>query len=173
MKEEGKAAVARLEMSMQVEREGRRFYLEAAQKTEEAAGKALWQYLARQEALHIDYLMDERRSLVDKGKWASVGMEGLKLLLELKIPSIFPKTAEAIGPDTDQLRALQTGIEMEIKSRDLYQDLREKTEDPQGKALYEGLAQWEEGHRRLLQAEHDYLTNTGSWFDIEGLTQGL
>lgn len=172
MREETRMAVERLEMAMEIEREGRKFYLDAAERTKDERGKSMWKSLARDEALHLEYLMEEQRSLVEEGRWASFGMEGLKLLLELEIPRLFPETVEAIEADTDDLKALETAIEIESKARQLYEELAEKTARPRGKALYEDLARWEEEHRRILQAEYDYLTNTGSWLDIEGLTQG-
>jgi len=140
---------------------------------EDERGKSMWKSLARDEALHLEYLLKERRSLVEGGQWASFGMEGLKLLLELEIPPVFPETAEAIEADTDDIEALETAIEIEIKSRDLYEDLARKTKDPQGKDMYEKLARWEETHRQILQAGYDYMNKTGFWLDIQELGFGV
>lgn len=172
--EENRIAVQRLEMAMQIEREGRKFYLDAAERTEDDKGKAMWRSLARQEALHIQYLSNARRALVEKGQWASFGMEGVRFLSEQEIRRVFPETAEGkVEPSADELAALKTGIEMEIKSRDLYGELATKTKDPQGKDMYEVLARWEETHRRLLQAGYDYLKKTGFWLDVQELGFGV
>ena len=173
MKEETRMAVERLEMAMEIEREGRKFYLDAAERTEDDKGKAMWRSLARQEALHIEYLTNARRALVEKGRWASFGMGGVRFLSEQDIRRIFPETAEGeVEPSADELAALKTGIEMEIKSRDLYEDLAKKTKEPQGKDMYEKLARWEETHRQLLQAGYDYLKKTGFWLDVQELGFG-
>jgi len=169
--EEAKMAVERLEMAMQVEMGRREFYLKAAERTKDEMGKSMWKSLARDEALHLEYLTKQRRSLVEEGQWASFGMEGLKLLVELDIPLVFPEPAETIEADTDEVKALETAIEIEGKARELYEDLAEKTAHPRGKALFEALARWEEEHGRVLQAEYDCLTDTGCWLDIEGLTK--
>jgi rubrerythrin len=159
---------------MEIEREGRKFYLDAAERTVGDKGKAMWRSLARQEALHIEYLTNARRDLVEKGQWASFGMEGVRFLSKQEIHRIFPKTAESkVEPDADELAALQTGIEMEVKSRDFYEDLAKKTKDPRGKDMYEKLAQWEETHRQILQAGYDYLKKTGFWLDIQELGFGV
>jgi len=156
MEDEIRMAVQRLEMAMEIEREGRKFYLDAAERTEDDKGKVMWRSLARQEALHIEYLGNARRALVEKGQWASFGMEGVRLLSEQEIRRIFPETAEGqVEPTGDELAALRTGIEMEIRSRNLYEDLAEKTEGSQGKDMYEKLARWEETHRQILQAGHE------------------
>lgn len=171
--EENRIAVQRLEMAMEIEREGRKFYLDAAERTEDDKGKAMWRSLARQEALHIEYLTNARRTLVEKGQWASFGMEGVRFLSEQEIWRIFPETAEGqVEPGADELAALETGIEMEIKSRDLYEDLAKETKDPQGKDMYEKLARWEENHRQILQAGYDYLKKTGFWLDVQELGFG-
>jgi len=172
--EENRIAVQRIEMAMEIEREGRKFYLDAAERTEDDKGKAMWRSLARQEALHIEYLTNARRVLVEKGQWASFGMEGARFLSEQDIRRIFPETAEGeVEPGADELAALKTGIEMEIKSRDLYEDLARKTKDPQGKDMYEKLARWEETHRQILQAGYDYMNKTGFWLDIQELGFGV
>ncbi|MFQ5886913.1 MAG: hypothetical protein ACE5II_06740, partial [Anaerolineae bacterium] len=139
--EENRIVVQRIEMAMEIEREGRKFYLDAAERTEDDRGKAMWRSLARQEALHIEYLTNARRSLVEEGQWASFGMEGVRFLGQQEMRRIFPETAEGeVEPGADELAALKTGIEMEIKSRDLYEDLAKKTKNPQGKDMYEKLA---------------------------------
>lgn len=174
MEDERRVAVQQLEMAMQIEREGRKFYLDAAERTEDDKGKAMWRSLARQEALHIEYLTNARRTLVEKGQWASFGIEGVRFLSEHEIRRIFPETAEGeVEPDADEVAALETGIEMEIKSRDLYEDLAKETREPQGKDMYEKLAQWEETHRQILQAGYDYLKKTGFWLDVQELGLGV
>jgi len=100
-------------------------------------------------------------------------MEGVRLLSEQEIRRIFPETAEGqVEPTGDELAALRTGIETEIRSRNLYEDLAEKTEDSQGKDMYEKLARWEETHRQILQAGHDYLEKAGFWLDVQELGFG-
>ncbi len=172
--EENRIAVQRIEMAMEIEREGRKFYLDAAERTENDKGKVMWRSLARQEALHIEYLINARRALVEKGQWATFGIEGVRFLSKQEIRRVFPESVEGeVEPDADELTALQTGIEMEIKSRDLYENLAKETREPQGKDMYEKLAQWEETHRQILQAGYDYLKKTGFWLDVQELGLGV
>jgi len=105
MEDERRVAVQQLEMAMEID-----------ERTEDDKGKAMWRSLARQEALHLQYLTNARRTLVEKGRWASFGMEGARFLSEQEIRRIFPETAEGkVEPDADELAALETGIEMEIR----------------------------------------------------------
>ena len=43
----------------------------------------------------------------------------------------------------------------------------DRTDDPDGKAMYAYLVKQEEAHRTILGGEYDYLTGTGFWFDIQ------
>jgi len=84
-------------------------------------------------------------------------------------PPIFPTGDEIKGTEIPEreLSALQRGIEAEKDSIAFYSQERDKTDDPDGQAMYAYLVEQEEGHRTILQGEYDYLNRTGFWFDIQ------
>ncbi|MCR4437760.1 MAG: ferritin family protein [bacterium] len=56
-------------------------------------------------------------------------------------------------------------IEAETQAHERYRSLAAQTEDPQGKAMFEKLAEEEVLHRRILNDEFYYLSNRGGiWF---------
>lgn len=50
---------------------------------------------------------------------------------------------------------------------EFYSQQMNRTDDPDGKAMYAYLVSQEKGHRRILEGEYDYLTGTGFWFDVQ------
>ncbi len=81
-----------------------------------------------------------------------------------------PYRAEAIK----ELAALSRGMQAEKDSMAFYKELAEAVSDPSGRATFQRLAEEEEKHYLLLQAEHDYLSRSGFYFDtpefsLEGL----
>jgi rubrerythrin len=161
-------ALQAIETAIQIEKDGLEFYTEAAKQTADPSGKKMFQSLARDEAAHLKLFETVRESLSKEGNWPSpeeVAAIGPK---QRAHPPIFPTGDEVKSVEVPQreLAVLQRGIQAEEDSISFYSEARDKTADPDGKALYAYLIEQEKGHRTILQGEYDYLTNTGFWFDI-------
>ncbi|MCL5962706.1 MAG: ferritin family protein [Chloroflexi bacterium] len=157
--------------AIEAERAGHKFYIQAADSTDDPKGKQMFTRLANDELAHLYWLMTVRQSLVKTG--------GFELKVEdidkIKVPVtevadyLFPAVgaaASGIENKSRDLAALQRGIETEQKATAFYAEAAEKTQDAGGKALFRKLADWEEQHLHLLNAEYDYLTNTGFYFGV-------
>ena len=166
-----------IETAIQIERDGLAFYSEAAKQTDDPNGKKMFQSLARDEAAHLKLFEDARQSLLERGNWLSPEEVAAISPKRLDRPPIFPMGDEikAIEIPQRELTALQRGLQAEKDSITFYSQEVEKTDDPDGKAMYAYLIEQEEGHpfdfaqdrRTILQGEYDYLTRTGFWFDIQ------
>ena len=87
-------AVEALQQAIRLETEGQRFYLEAAEKTQDARGKDMFRSLARDEATHLQLVQDQSQSLKKTGQWAAHPPLKVKPI-DLDKP-LFPKGKEAI-----------------------------------------------------------------------------
>ena len=58
-------------------------------------------------------------------------------------------------PDMDFVAALKLAMQREDEAAELYQTLRDKTDDPTLKRLFAALVEQEQGHKQKLQDEHD------------------
>lgn len=162
-------ALEAVNVAIEMERSGNVFYTKAAELAEDENGKEMFNKLAADELAHIYWLMTVRQSLVKTGQFGDV-----EYLLKdenttsLEDPPVFPLSARGIEitAETRELDALEMGIQAEKDAIAFYQEAAEKTEDPSGRALFKRLADWEEEHRRLLEAEHDYLANNGFYLGI-------
>jgi rubrerythrin len=80
---------------------------------------------------------------------------------------VFPESGkvgeEAVQPDDSDLDALLFALQIENKSFNLYHEMAEETKDPNGKRMYEYLANAERGHFEQLMLNYEHLSTAGSW----------
>lgn len=158
-------------MAIEAERAGHKFYIRAAEMTSDPKGKQMFNRLANDELAHTYWLMTVRQSLVRTGSCEVCKGDIEKIRVPITDPAeyLFPvvgTTGEASKADQGELEAIQQGIETEKKAAAFYSEAADRVDDPDAKGLFRKLADWEDEHRRLLEAEYDYLTNTGFYFGI-------
>ena len=161
-------------LAIDIEQRGYKFYTEAARATKDPRGRAMFQRLAQDEVRHLDWLTGHKESLEKTGKWKAIQLTGEALSLGGRV---FPKTAgprSGVKAKTRELAALSRGMQAEKDSMAFYKELAEAVIDLSGRATFQRLAEEEEKHYLLLQAEHDYLSRSGFYFDtpefsLEGL----
>jgi rubrerythrin len=159
------AALAALEKAMEVERQGEAFYHQAAERTQDPAGKQVFQTLAKDEVQHLRVLQAEYEAITSKSEWielaeARVCEPGTPLKL-------FPDKGDAllvIPANATDLDALKMAMDFEEKGYHSYAKAGSETTDPEGKKVFEFLAEQENGHFLFLQKTYDYLTNKGVWY---------
>ncbi len=163
------AALAVLEEAMRNEVDGRQFYLQAAEKSVSPQSKATFTTLAADEAEHLRILQKEYEALKGSGKWVAAS----KVIgpQERRAEPLFPRgkkaaerTAQAIKSD---LEALEFAMGIEERAFKLYSKASQETDDPHARALYKYLTLQENGHYKLIQRAHQYLTSPGEWYEEE------
>ena len=167
------AALTALNQAIELEVKGQRFYLEAAERTTNPKGAEMFRSLADDEAIHERILRRQLEAL-GKGKgWMPVlsMVEGLpegvaEVTSDLTAP-LFPEGEEAfqkaVRPDASDLDALLFALQIENESFNLYRELAQTTDDPNGQRMYEYLANAERGHFELLMLNYEHLFTVGSW----------
>ena len=155
-----------LEKAIRIEKDGRRFYLQAAERTNDQRGKEIFLSLAHEEEEHLRIVEKEYDSL-SKGKgWLALAKATGEV--DLRSP-LFPPGREAlekmVRSDDSDLDALLLALGFENKSYELYRKGYTETDDPQGKAVYEYLADMEREHFETLMRNYEHLSRTGSWLE--------
>ena len=147
-----------IEAAMKAETEAKNFYLGAVEKASSAQGKDMLKQLAAFEESHFKALEKLKGSLADSGAFIIYG--GTKFT---PVPSGLPSTsAKAAETNLDDvLDVLNLAISAETKAAQTYKDLAEMTSDPNGKEMFQKLAEEETLHRRILSDEFYQLTNMG------------
>jgi rubrerythrin len=176
MNTETNAALTAINQAIELEVKGQRFYLKAAECTINPKGAEMFRSLADDEVIHERILRRQLDALTQGEGWVPVlsavegEVEGLpedvaEIAADLTdlFPAVEKVCAEAVRPDDSDLDALLFGLQIEKESFELYRELAQATEDPNGKRMYEYLAGAERGHFEQLMLNYEYLSTTGSW----------
>jgi len=157
MSDESKQAVIKaIKDAVMVEVKGQQLYSHAAEKAEDPAAKAMFQMLAKDEDDHVRILMNQYKSLVEKGR--------------LDLDDVHPAEVDhgsstVISDDFKksvrrgkfEMAVISIGCDLENKAIAYYKEHAAKTDNPELKQLFTWLMEWEDGHlEQLLELEKIY-----------------
>lgn len=154
-----------LKTAIQMEIDGKEYYLEASQSSKNELGKKLLKQLAVEEDEHrkvfeVIYNDISVKKGWPTGKLHTDGGKGLR--------TIFSAAREAMDKDVKaiptELDAVQTAMEMENKTFDFYKRRGANAAYDAEKQFYEALAVQEEEHYRVLLDYYEFLKNPEAWF---------
>ena len=161
--------IAALEFAIQLERDGRAFYLKAAEATSDEMGKKVFSQLAREEVEHLRMLETELARLHPAGTpEGRAGADTGDVQAQTAAAEIFPAAEDAwqMGADAGDAEALRVAASSEEKGFAFYSQMARQAPEAQTREVYERLAAMEDEHRKLLQWELDYVLGSGYWCDI-------
>lgn len=154
-----------LTIAIEAEERARAFYTDARQKVSDPDAQHLLAQLAVYEQYHRDKLTALRESLSQAQGYiaytppdialpqVSRGLEGGRTAKEPNLNTV--------------IDVLGTAIDAEEAARARYEDLARQTTNPDGKAMFQQLAQEEHLHHRILSDELYHLSNRGLWVWLE------
>ncbi|GAB4256848.1 MAG: hypothetical protein Kow0092_03210 [Deferrisomatales bacterium] len=161
-----------LRTALAYEHKVRDHFHRAAEHTRDPRAKWFFQTMAREEQGHVDYLEAKLKEWTARGtlapgeiatavpdrEWLARGMEQLEP--EGEPPADRPVVREYL------FEALR--MEQEVSA--FYRRLVESVGRPDAEALFRRFLEIEDGHTALVQAEIDYETHTGYFFDLREFT---
>ncbi len=156
--------------AVQMELEGREFYLQAAKKVKDPGVREILEYLGETEKYHVDKLNEIYQKLQKDPTWT-------KEMAAFKPPKHEPffcvtamaKAEEGTG-GKDDLEALTTGLKMESCSIDYYTKLAKEATNPLARRFFMSVAHEERGHYYALMDMHNYLTDPVGWFFVKQMS---
>jgi rubrerythrin len=157
--------IGALQTAIQMEIDGKAFYLKASQASRNDLGKELLKKLAAEEDGHRQVFERIYKDIGAKKSWPEKaykgdGGRGLR--------TIFARALEAMNKDTDaiasELEAIQTAMAMENKTFDFYKRRSGQATYDAEKQFYEEVAMQEEEHHRVLLDYFEFLKNPAAWF---------
>ncbi len=129
-----------LALAIQSEIEARRFYEGMANRADKPRIASTFAFLAQDERDHEEKL--RQRSEADLCEPSPAGGPAIE-----SVSGNFIETAT-------ELQALKIAIHGESRAREFYTWAAERTQDPEGKAMFKELAAVEASHQNLLEAEY-------------------
>jgi rubrerythrin len=145
----------------------RDLYLDAADEIADAIGRKVFAALAKDEQHHVDYLNDR---LAHWQKTGALDVETLDTLvpprevIQREVARLKKEIPEkSLG---DEKLVLSRALAVEVETSAFYQNLVD-TLDGDGQRMFARFLEIEEGHIAAVQAELDFLSHTGFWFDFQ------
>jgi len=154
-----------LQSAIQMEIDGKEFYLKASQESSNELGKKLLQSLAAEEDIHRQKFEEIYDAIHGKKAWPKTDFQpdgGIRLR------TIFARATETMGSDikaaATELDAVQTAMGMENKTYDFYKSQSEDAAYDAERDFYEALAIQEREHHLILLDYYEYLKDPAGWF---------
>jgi rubrerythrin len=165
MTKEQDKSIAALEQAIQMEIDGKEYYLKASERANNELGKKLLQSLAAEEDIHRKVFEDIFEDIRNKRGWPrkELHVDGGRALR-----TVFANAIDNMDHDVksipEELDAVQTAMAMENKTYDFYRERGKKATYDAEKQFYEALAEQEEQHHRVLLDYYEFLKNPKDWF---------
>jgi len=165
MAQEQDATLAGLETALQMEIDGKEFYIKSSKASKNELGSKLLKRLAAEEDIHREIFKNIYKAIKNKKQWpdAKFHPDGGK---ELK--NVFSTAIEKMGKEFKaipaELDAVKTGMDMENKTLDFYRDRSSHTNYAAEKELYDSLAMQEAEHFRVLQDYFEFLNDPAQYY---------
>jgi rubrerythrin len=146
------------------EKEALLTYLKFARQTKDIGGKNMFIRLATDEFGHMILLDNQITNVIAQKGWQSIEID--RSAVEPLLPKISQKDIQTMGKaNATELSALETARALEQRAIDYYSANAKNTALPEIQTTFKRLAEMEEAHYTMIQAEIDNIKKTGFWFD--------
>ena len=145
----------------------RDLYAAAAEKADDPVGKRIYAALRDDEQHHIAYLEDRLAQWRETGK---ITVEALKTsipsrkAIEAGLGSIQQRAA--VKDRGDEKQMLSKALKVEVETSAFYRRMVDSLSD-EGQQMFARFLEIEDRHVAAVQAELDFVSNTGYWFDFK------
>jgi rubrerythrin len=163
MKEEQTRVIEALRVALQMELDGKQFYLTASREAGDRLGKELFEWLAGEEDKHRQRFEQIYEALRKNEGWPVVEV---KPEAGKGWTSLFRGAIERgkTGDNSKELDAAVKAMEMEEKTRKYYESQSREPLPEVARKFYSALAEEERGHYLALVEYREYLIDPAGWF---------
>ena len=154
-----------LKIAIQMEIDGKQYYLKASRESGNELGRKLLETLAAEEDIHRQKFEQIYQVIRNKRAWPKTDFQpdgGQNLR------TIFAQASEEIGSKvkslTNELDAVQTAMDMENESYDFYNSQAERATHDAERDFYITVAAEEQEHHLVLLDYYEYLKDPTGWF---------
>ena len=165
-----KSHVEALQIALETEKKGYKFYRIAAASSKDPAGSKVFEHLAKDEIEHMAGFAALYESITNDEPWVTYDQAVTKYGKTDQDKLIFPDGHVDVQDDFDDMKALQEALGFEKKAVEFYMDQVAKADDDVSRSFYRSIQAIEEGHVKIIQAELDSLQGTGFWLDYQEIS---
>ena len=152
--------------SIKLELDGQSFFKHVADATHNELGKKMFTKLANDEAQHLKVFGDIFTKMVGKD-WKKY-VDDTTLAGKAPMIEALAKKVESAGKEgrASELEAISIAMDLERNAIEFFSNAMQRTNDATAREIFNKIADEERLHYDLLQAQYDYLSNSGYWFDV-------
>jgi rubrerythrin len=138
-----------LKMAILMEKRGYAFYAKVAENSKDPETKHVFLVMADEEAKHVKFLSEQFIHYGKNHEFAKVDFPDLKEEGFTKL-ILSEDMKQKISSAGFEAAAISAAVDFEKRAIEVYTKQAEITTDPNEKALYHWLADWEKGHLKVL-----------------------
>ncbi|MFC2035628.1 ferritin family protein [Chloroflexota bacterium] len=165
MKSEQDKTLEGLKIAVQMEIDGKEYYLKASQNSSNELGKKLLASLAIAEDIHRQRFKEIYDTIRNKKAWPVTDFQPDS---GKRLRTIFTTATEEIGTTIKtfdmELDAVQTAMDMESRTYDFYQNQDKRATNDAERYFYQAVATEERQHYLALLDYYEYLKDPAGWF---------
>ena len=154
-----------LQIAIQMEIDGKEYYLKASRESGNELGEKLLQSLAAEEDTHRQKFEEIYDAIRNKKSWPETDFQPDR---GKRLRTIFARATEEMGSNikalATELDAIQTAMDMENKTYDFYKNQSKNATYHAERDFYETVAAEEREHHRVLLDYYEYLKDPAGWF---------
>ena len=159
-----------LKKALEMEEKGFGFYKDIVRKVENDATKKMFEFLAKNELLHIESIKSFYDSLVKNGDFPELNLDELmserKKDLSIFAMSIADLKGKVKKSDADK-EACEFAMEFENSGYRYYEAMRKDTKNKKLVKLLDFLLEEEKAHCDNITKLHAYITDSANWYMYE------
>jgi rubrerythrin len=154
-----------LQVAIQMEIDGKEYYLKASRESANELGKKLLEKLASEEDLHRQKFEQIYNAIKDKRGWSKTDFQpdGGRTLRTIFARATAEMGSAAKGLKTE-LDAIETAMGMENKTFDYYTRQGADASHDAEREFYHAVAREEREHYLVLLDYYEYLKDPAAWF---------
>jgi len=145
--------------AMQMELDGRHFYLDLAEKTNNTGIKSILTMMAESEAKHYNVILSMQKN--DKTQYSA----DTEVLTNVKNIFMRMKEEKDIDVDVSQVEFYKKALEVETNSEKFYLERADEEKDPHRKEIFLTLAKEEKDHCVLLENMVNLVSQPDNWLE--------
>ena len=165
METEQSQTLAALQTAIQMEIDGKTYYLKTSQECSNELGKRLLASLAAEEDIHQQKFKEIYNAIHNKRAWPETVFQfGGSSKLDTVFAQATQEMSSSRKAPANELRAVQTAMAMENKTYDFYKSRAKNATYDAERDLYETIAGQESRHHQVLLDYYEYLKDPAGWF---------
>ena len=165
MNKEQDKTIEALQFAIQMEIDGKEYYMKAGAESKNKVGKDLFEWLAGEEDKHrqrFEQIYDELKVLK---KWPGMPVKpGEDKSIKTLFSDALQRTGHTFQAEPSELELIEKAIDMEDKTYIFYKSTGDSASYEAEKNFYEALAAEERGHYLLLTDYREYIIDPAGWF---------